>query len=76
MITVDPTINRNYVTTSKTRNPMLYMQLYKCVYGLLRSALLFYWKLKGKLEDYGFKLNLCKVCTANIDTPGGQVIVI
>lgn len=44
---------------------MLYVQLYKALYGLLRSALLFYCKLRGELEDYGFKINPYDPCVAN-----------
>lgn len=37
--------------------PVLYMELYKSLYGLMRSALLFYLKLKKELIDYGFEMN-------------------
>ena len=36
---------------------MLYVRLSKALYGLLQSALLFYQKLRGELEDYGFEVN-------------------
>ena len=36
---------------------MLYVKMFKSIYGLLRSALLFYIKLRGELEAYGFTFN-------------------
>ena len=35
------------------------------MYGLLRSSLLFYRKLRGELEDYGFKINPYDPCVGN-----------
>ena len=75
MVAVDPKIYRRYVTTGRSGRPMLYVQLYKSVYGLLRSALLFYRKFKKELMDYGFEMNPYDPCTANMDTPGGQMTV-
>ena len=37
--------------------PILYVRLKKALYVLLRSSLLFYRKLCGELEAYGFKIN-------------------
>ena len=37
--------------------PILYVRLNKGLYGLLRSSLLLYRKLRGELEAYGFKIN-------------------
>ena len=49
MCRVDPKLYRRYVTRDKKGTPILYVQLFKSVYGLLRSALLFYCKLKKEL---------------------------
>jgi hypothetical protein len=57
MVRVNPKIYRRYVTTDKRGNPVLYVQLYKSMYGLLRSALLFYRKLRAELEAFGFIIN-------------------
>ena len=76
MVKVDPKLYRKYVTTDKRGKPVLYVQLYKSLYGLMRSALLFYRKLRGELEAYGFKINPYDPCVANKDTPGGQLTVL
>ena len=57
MVQVDPRLYRNYVTFNKKGEAMLYVRLSKALYGLLESALLFYKKLHGELEEYGFKVN-------------------
>jgi hypothetical protein len=45
------------------------------MYGLLRSALLFYRKLVGELEGKGFKLNPYDPCVANKTVDGTQMTV-
>ena len=55
---------------------MLYVHLYRSVYGLLRSVMLFYRKLKRKLIEYGFELNPYDACVANMDTPRDQMTVL
>ncbi len=52
------------ITNSKGE-PMLYVKLDKALYGLLKSALLFYKKLVTELESLGFKLNPYDPCVAN-----------
>ena len=42
MVKVDPKLYRKFVTHDKKGKPNLYVELYKSVYGLLRSALLLY----------------------------------
>ena len=42
--------------------PILYVRLKKALYVLLRSRLLFYRKLRGELEAYGFKINHFDPC--------------
>ena len=69
MVKVDPSIYRKYISHDKNGKPVLYMQLYKSVYGLMRSALLFYRKLRGELEEYGFQVNPYDSCVANMMVP-------
>ena len=76
MVKVDPKLYRKYVTKDRKGKPLLYVQLYKSLYGLMRSALLFYRKLRGELEAYGFKINPYDGCVANKETPGGQLTVL
>ncbi len=47
----------------------------KAMYGLLRSALLFYKKLVADLESVGFKLNPYDPCVANKTINGTQMTV-
>jgi len=44
---------------------MLYVQIEKALYGMLRAALLFYRKLRADLEDMGFEVNPYNPCVAN-----------
>ena len=65
MVRTDPKLYRKYVTTTKNGTPLLYVQLTKALYGLMRSALLFYRKLRKELEDYGFEFNPYDPCVCN-----------
>ena len=58
----DPKMYGKYITKDKNGKPVLYVQLYKSLYGLLRLALLFYKKFKGELEEYGFGMNRYNPC--------------
>ena len=55
---------------------MLYVKLLKAIYGLLRSALLFYNKLSGNLISQGFELNPYDPCVANKMVNGSQFTVL
>ena len=66
---------RKYITTSAKGEPMLYVSLSKALYGLLQSALLFYKKLRGELEAYGFEVNPYDPCVANKMVNGSQMTV-
>ena len=46
----------------KKVTPILYVRLKKALYGILISSLLFYRKLRGELEAYGFKINTYDPC--------------
>jgi hypothetical protein len=45
MVTVAPNIYCKYISTNAKGKPVLYMQLEKSLYGMIKSALLFYRKL-------------------------------
>ena len=47
----------------------------KALYGLLRSALLFYKKLSSDLENMGFEINPYDPCVANKMVNGSQMTV-
>ena len=57
MIHIAPQIYRPYVKMDNKGTPILFVRLKKALYGLLRSRLLFYRKLCGELDAYGFKIN-------------------
>jgi hypothetical protein len=55
MVQVAPSIHRKYVTSNAKGKPVLYIQLEKAVYGMMKSALLFYCKLVANLKPLGYK---------------------
>ncbi|KAL7464347.1 hypothetical protein ACHAXS_004676 [Conticribra weissflogii] len=73
---VAPHIYRKHITTNKNGQPMLYVRLHKALYGLLKSALLFYKKLCSDLSEQGFKINPYDPCVANKTVNGEQLTVL
>jgi hypothetical protein len=57
MVQVAPNLYRKYITVDRKGTAILYVKMQKALYGLLRSALLFYNKLVADLESDGFVLN-------------------
>jgi hypothetical protein len=76
LVKLEPKIYRKYVTRDAKGKPILYVRLLKALYGLLRSALLFYRKLRGELEAYGFEVNPYDPCVANMMTPSGKQMTV
>eukprot|EP00804_Cyclotella_cryptica_P002489 CCRYP_018085-RG/>CCRYP_018085-RG protein AED:0.29 eAED:0.29 QI:0/-1/0/1/-1/1/1/0/626 len=76
MCLIDPKLYRKHVCKDRKGQPVLYVELYKSLYGLMRSALLFYRKLRKELENYGMKMNPYDLCVANKDTRHGQLTVL
>ena len=72
MVVADPALYRQFVSYD-TGNPVLYVRLQKALYGCLKSALLFYKKLVGDLEAYGFRINPYDLCVANKMIGGKQI---
>ena len=75
MVQINPQLYQKYIITGSKGEPMLYIRLSKALYGLLQSALLFYRKLRSKLEDHGFKVNSYDPCVANKMINGEQMSV-
>ena len=77
LVQVEPSLYRKYVITSSKGEPMLYVKLHKALYGLLRSALLFYRKLSQQLVDHGFTINKYDPCVAtkNIPTSSSTALI-
>ena len=57
MVQVAPNLYRKYITVDRKGTAILYVKMQKALYGLLRSALLFYNKLVADLVGDGFVLN-------------------
>ena len=64
-----------YVQVGRNNKKVLYVRLKKALYGLLRSALLFYQKLSKVLEDEGFVKNNYDSCVANKIINGKQMTI-
>jgi hypothetical protein len=75
LVQVAPTIYRKYVTTNKHGKPILYVQLEKAVYGMMKSALLFYRKLVADLTSIGYTINPHDPCVANKEIIGKQMTI-
>ncbi len=73
---VAPHIYCKHITTNKKGQPMLYVRLHKALYGLLKSALVFYKRLSGDLFSHGFKINPYDPCVANKMVNGHQLTVL
>jgi hypothetical protein len=76
MVKTAPNNYLKYITTDHKGQPTLYLQAQKAIYGMLKSALLFYRKLVANLCFIGFKLNPYNPCIANQDINGQQQTVI
>jgi hypothetical protein len=74
MVKTDPKIYQKYVTIEKRRQ-VLYLRLQKVLYGMMKSALLFYRKLIKELKGMGFEINPYDPCMANKLVDGKQMTV-
>jgi len=75
LVKISPEIYRQYVTVERGQT-VLYVELQKALYGMLKSALLFYQKLRGDLEEIGFEVNPYDPCVANMEQAGSQLTVV
>ena len=75
MVTIAPNIYRKYITTTAKGKPVLYVQPEKALYGMMKSALLFYRKLVVDICSIGFELNPYDPCVANKTIGGHQLAV-
>jgi hypothetical protein len=75
MVQVALNLYRKYISVERKGMAKLYAKMQKAIYGLLRSALLFYKKLVANLESIGFKLNPYDPCVANTEVNGTQMTV-
>ncbi len=75
MVQVTPSLYRKYVTTNVKGKAVLYVQLKKAVYGMMKSTLLFYRKLVADLTSLGYKINPYDPCAANKIINGKQMTI-
>ena len=75
MVLVDPKLYSEHVRHNEYGDAKLYVKLSKALYGMLKSALWFYGKLRKDLEAYGFKVNPYDPCVANAEINGSQMTV-
>ena len=74
--TSGPKTVSKYVITNTKGAKILYIRMQKALYGMLRSALLFYLKPVKDLKACGFELNPYYPCVANKMINGHQMTVI
>jgi hypothetical protein len=75
IVKVAPNLYMKYISVDAKGSAILYVKMQKAIYGLLRSALLFYKKLVSDRESTGFKLNPYDPCVANKTVNGTQMTV-
>ncbi len=75
MVKVAPSLYWKYVTTNAKGKSVLYVKLEKAVYGMMKSALLFYRKLVADLTSLGYTINPYDPCVANKTVNGSQITV-
>ena len=67
-----PKLYRKYLVDKKGKK-VLYLRLQKALYGMMKSALLFYQKLVFELKSMGFAVNPNDPCIANKIVDGHQL---
>ena len=76
LVAVEPMLYRKYIVYNNKGCPELYVIVQKALYGMMRSALLFYRHLVKHLKQMGFKLNPYDPCVANRMVNGSQQMVV
>jgi hypothetical protein len=74
MAKIDPKLYRKYLIDEKGKK-VLYLRLQKALYGMMKSALLFYRKLISELKGMGFEVNPYDPCISNKMINGNQMMV-
>ena len=75
MVLIAPQIYRKYVTTDANGESVLFVKLQKALYGMLKSALLFYKKLLTDLVAKGFTVNPYDPCVVTKMIRGKQMTI-
>ena len=71
MVATAPEIYKKYVTVNRKGEIVIYMEALNELYGIMKSALLFYIKFVANLKSVGFQMNPYDPCVANkiVDVP-------
>jgi len=75
MVLASPATYRKYVTINSKGEPVLFVKLQKALYGMLKSALLFYKKLLTNLIARGFTVNPYDPCVVTKIINGKQMTI-
>jgi len=74
LVELDPLTYAPYLTEERGV-PVIYVEILKAMYGMIKSPLLFYRKLRTDLEQEGFEVNPYDICVANKEVQGKQFTV-
>ena len=72
---IDPELYNSCMVTTKRGRKIIYAKAEKAIYGTLKAALLFWVKISGKLEEWGFDRNPYDMCTMNKIINGKQCTI-
>jgi hypothetical protein len=70
----DPKLYQKYLTNKKGKK-VLYLRLQKALYGMMKSALIFYRKLISELKEMGFQVNPYDPFAVNKIVDGSQTMI-
>ena len=74
LLGIDPEMYGPYVVM-EGKEKVLYLELLQATYGTLRAAHLFWEKLSGELQEWGFKANPYDSCVVNKMINGKQCTI-
>ena len=75
LIEIDPSL-KEFIFETRRGKLVLFTQCTKCIYGSLKSVLLFYQHLTGKLSNWDFTVNPYDPCTWNTVTAKGEQLTV
>jgi hypothetical protein len=75
LVDINPKLYRPAVVL-ENRKKVLYVEVLKAIYGMLKAALLWYKTFRRELEDIGFIFNPYNPCVANKKVQGSQQAIL
>ncbi len=75
LIAIAPEVYADYAT-KENGVTVIYLEILKAVYGMIKSPLLLYRQIQKDLEEAGFKINPYDICVANKMVNGKQLTVL